>query len=60
MDERDDRLVADGTTTQVMYDYATRPTVPIPAALRDALAPDLTARPTGWAGRTAFRSCAFV
>jgi acyl-CoA thioester hydrolase len=37
-DERDGRLVADGTTTQVMYDYAARRTVPIPDALRAALA----------------------
>ncbi|HET9012421.1 MAG TPA: thioesterase family protein [Gemmatimonadaceae bacterium] len=37
VDERDGRLVADGTTTQVMYDYAIRQTVPIPAALREAL-----------------------
>jgi len=31
------RLVADGETTQVMYDYATGTSVPIPAALRDRL-----------------------
>ena len=37
VDERDDRLVAEGSTTQVMYDYATRQAVPIPAALRAAL-----------------------
>ena len=33
----DDRLVAEGSTTQVMYDYETRSTVPIPPALREAL-----------------------
>jgi acyl-CoA thioester hydrolase len=38
VDERDGRLVADGTTTQVMYDYAGRRTIPIPDALRAALA----------------------
>jgi acyl-CoA thioester hydrolase len=38
LDERDDRLVADGETTQVMYDYAAQRTVEIPAALRTALA----------------------
>lgn len=37
VDTRDDRLVAEGTTTQVMYDYGTRQTVPIPPALREAL-----------------------
>jgi acyl-CoA thioester hydrolase len=37
VDERDDRLVADGETTQVLYDYAARRTVEIPAALRAAL-----------------------
>jgi acyl-CoA thioester hydrolase len=38
VDERDDRLVAEGTTTQVMYDYDARRTVPVPDALREALA----------------------
>lgn len=37
LDERDERLVAEGTTTQVMYDYAERRSVPIPDALRAAL-----------------------
>lgn len=37
VDERDERLVAEGETTQVMYDYAGRRTVPIPAELRAAL-----------------------
>jgi acyl-CoA thioesterase FadM len=30
--------VAEGTTTQVMYDYAARRTIPVPDALRRALA----------------------
>jgi acyl-CoA thioester hydrolase len=34
---RDERLVAEGSTTQVMYDYESRATVAIPAALREAL-----------------------
>jgi acyl-CoA thioester hydrolase len=38
VDERDGRLVADGTTTQVMYDYTARRTIPVPDALRAALA----------------------
>jgi acyl-CoA thioester hydrolase len=37
LDARDDRLVAEGTTTQVMYDYATRQTIPVPDGLRRAL-----------------------
>jgi len=37
VDARDDRLVAEGTTTQVMYDYETRRTIPVPDALRRAL-----------------------
>lgn len=37
LDERDDRLVAEGATTQVMYDYAEHKSVPIPDALREAL-----------------------
>ena len=31
------RLVAEGETTQVMYDYAANASVPIPAALRERL-----------------------
>jgi len=38
LDLRDDRLIAEGETTQVMYDFASRASVPIPAALRAALA----------------------
>jgi acyl-CoA thioester hydrolase len=34
----DDRLVAEGETVQVMYDYGSRTTVPIPAAMREGLA----------------------
>jgi acyl-CoA thioester hydrolase len=37
-DARDQRLVAEGETVQVMYDYAERRTVPIPAAVREGLA----------------------
>jgi len=37
LDERDGRLVAEGATTQVMYDYAQHRSVPIPDALREAL-----------------------
>lgn len=37
VDERDGRLVADGATTQVMYDYEQRQSVPIPDDLRAAL-----------------------
>jgi acyl-CoA thioester hydrolase len=37
LDERDDRLIADGATTQVMYDYRERKSVPIPDDLRAAL-----------------------
>ena len=37
VDEGDGRLVADGQTTQVLYDYASRLSVPIPADLRAAL-----------------------
>jgi acyl-CoA thioester hydrolase len=37
VDERDDRLVAEGETTQVAYDYEARRTVPIGAELRGAL-----------------------
>jgi acyl-CoA thioester hydrolase len=38
LDSRDDRLVAEGETVQVMFDYAARRTVPIPPAIRDGLA----------------------
>jgi acyl-CoA thioester hydrolase len=38
LDARDERVVAEGTTTQVMYDYAVRRTIPVPDALRTALA----------------------
>lgn len=38
IDARDDRLVAEGETVQVMFDYATRTTVPIPEAVREGLA----------------------
>ena len=33
----DDRLVADGRTVQVMFDYAARRSTPIPAALKERL-----------------------
>ena len=36
-DPRDDRLVADGSTVQVMFDYATRQSIPIPDELRARL-----------------------
>jgi len=38
LDARDGRLVADGTTTQVMFDYEARTTVAIPAGVREGLA----------------------
>jgi acyl-CoA thioester hydrolase len=38
LDARDDTLVAEGTTVQVMYDYAAGSTMPIPAAVRERLA----------------------
>jgi acyl-CoA thioester hydrolase len=38
VDPRDERLVADGETVQVMFDYETRRTVPIPPAIREGLA----------------------
>jgi acyl-CoA thioester hydrolase len=38
VDARDQRLVAEGETVQVMYDYAERRTVPIPADVREGLA----------------------
>jgi acyl-CoA thioester hydrolase len=37
LDERDDRVVAEGATTQVMYDYRDRKSVAIPDDLRVAL-----------------------
>lgn len=37
VDARDDRLVAEGETVQVHYDYESRRTTPIPPALRAAL-----------------------
>jgi acyl-CoA thioester hydrolase len=37
VDERDDRLVAEGETVQVMYDFAVRGTVPVPPTLRERL-----------------------
>ena len=37
LDERDERVVAEGATTQVMYDYSDRRSVPIPDGLRAAL-----------------------
>lgn len=36
-DSRDERLIADGETVQVMYDYATRTPVPIPDDVRALL-----------------------
>ena len=38
LDARDDRLVAEGETVQVMFDYGSRTTVPIPPAIREGLA----------------------
>ena len=38
LDARDDRVVAEGETVQVMYDYAARKTVPIPVGIRERLA----------------------
>jgi acyl-CoA thioester hydrolase len=37
VDTRDERLVAEGSTVQVMYDYAAQRSVPIPDALRPML-----------------------
>ena len=37
LDSRDDRLVAEGETVQVMFDYASRTTVPIPEVIREGL-----------------------
>ena len=38
VDSRDERLVAEGETVQVMFDYESRRTVPIPPAIREGLA----------------------
>jgi acyl-CoA thioester hydrolase len=38
LDPRDERVVADGETVQVMFDYQARRTVPIPPAIREGLA----------------------
>jgi acyl-CoA thioester hydrolase len=38
LDSRDDRLIAEGETVQVMFDYGSRQTVPIPPAMREGLA----------------------
>jgi acyl-CoA thioester hydrolase len=37
LDPRDERLVAEGETVQVMFDYEARRTVPIPPAIREGL-----------------------
>lgn len=37
VDPRDDRLVAEGSTVQVMYDYEGGRTVPIPEEIRERL-----------------------
>jgi acyl-CoA thioester hydrolase len=37
VDERDERLIAEGETTQVMYDYDARATILVPDATREAL-----------------------
>jgi acyl-CoA thioester hydrolase len=37
VDARDERLVAEGETVQVMYDYVAGRTVPIPEAMREGL-----------------------
>jgi len=37
LDARDDRLVAEGSTVQVMYDYERGATVPIPEEIRERL-----------------------
>ena len=37
VDSRDERLVAEGETVQVMFDYSARRTVPIPPAIREGL-----------------------
>ena len=36
--QRDNRVVAEGSTVQVMFDYASRRTIPIPDDVRAALA----------------------
>ena len=36
-DPRDERLIADGSTVQVMFDYTTRQSIPIPDDLRARL-----------------------
>jgi acyl-CoA thioester hydrolase len=38
LDARDDGLIAEGETVQVMYDYDTRRSIEIPAAVRAGLA----------------------
>jgi acyl-CoA thioester hydrolase len=38
LDARDERVVAEGSTVQVMYDYAERRAIPIPEAMRALLA----------------------
>ena len=38
VDARDDRVVAEGSTVQVMYDYGRGSTVPIPGNIRERLA----------------------
>ena len=37
VDARDDRLVAEGSTVQVAFDYAAGRSMPIPAAMREGL-----------------------
>lgn len=37
LDARDERLVAEGETVQVMFDYEARRTMPIPGPIREAL-----------------------
>jgi acyl-CoA thioester hydrolase len=37
LDARDERVVAEGHTVQVMYDYETHATIPIPAWIRGKL-----------------------
>jgi acyl-CoA thioester hydrolase len=36
-DARDERVIAEGRTVQVMYDYATRSSIPIPPDVRELL-----------------------
>ena len=36
-DPRDERLVAEGSTVQVMFDYASRQSIPIPGDVRERL-----------------------